>query len=116
MGANASTARIVEIQSKSQWRAKLEASKQSNAMLVIDFKATWCGPCKYMEPTIEEYATIYADVQFIKIDVDILEDVAREFNVEAMPTFVFVKKGKEVERLVGAKKAELQKMIEKHRI
>ena len=40
--------------------------------MVIDFTATWCGPCKSMEPVIENYATIYADVQFIKIDVDIL--------------------------------------------
>ena len=44
------------------------------------------------------------------------QDVAREFKVEAMPTFVLVKRGKEVDRMVGARKAELQKMIEKHRI
>ncbi|XWS68885.1 hypothetical protein CRYUN_Cryun04dG0132100 [Craigia yunnanensis] len=116
MGASASTSRIVELQSMSQWRAKLEASKQSNTLLVIDFTATWCGPCKSMEPVIEDYATIYADVQFIKVDVDMLAAVAREFKVEAMPTFVFVKKGKEVDRIVGARKAELQKMIEKHMI
>ena len=42
--------------------------------------------------------------------------MAREFKVEAMPTFVLVKKGKEVDRIVGARKAELQKMIEKHMI
>lgn len=42
--------------------------------------------------------------------------MAKEFKVEAMPTLVFVKKGKEVDRIVGAKKAELQRMIEKHRV
>ena len=115
MGASSSTAKIVEMQSTSQWRAQLEDSKQSNKLLVIDFTATWCGPCKRMEPAIEEYATIYTDVQFIKIDVDMLADVAREFKVEAMPTFVLVKKGKEVDRIVGARKDELQKLIEKHR-
>ncbi|EOY00224.1 hypothetical protein QUC31_014359 [Theobroma cacao] len=116
MGANASTPRIIEMQSKSQWRAQLEASKQSNKLLVIDCTATWCGPCKRMEPAIEEFATIYADVQFIKIDVDLLADVAGELKVDSMPTFVLVKKGKEVDRLVGARKDELQRMIEKHRI
>ncbi|XVF02300.1 hypothetical protein REPUB_Repub04eG0163800 [Reevesia pubescens] len=116
MGANASTPRIVEIQSTRQWRAQLEASKQCNKLLVIDFTVKWCGPCKSMEPTIEEYATKYADVQFIKIDVDMLADVAGEFKVEAMPTFVIVKQGKEIDRIVGARKAELQKKIEKHRI
>ncbi|KAB2032065.1 hypothetical protein ES319_D05G346100v1 [Gossypium barbadense] len=115
MGNKASTAKIIEMQSASQWRAQLEASKQSNKLLVIDFSATWCGPCKWMEPVIEEYANLYADVEFIKIDVDTLEDVARQFKVEAMPTFVLVKKGKEICRLVGAKKTELQKLIEKHR-
>ncbi|OMO55090.1 Thioredoxin [Corchorus olitorius] len=117
MGAAASSSsKIVEMQSKSQWRAQLEASKQSNKLLVIDFTATWCGPCKRMEPILEEYANIYADVQFIKIDVDMLADVAREFRVDAMPTFVFVKKGKEVDRIVGARKDELQRRIEKHMI
>ncbi|XVE84925.1 hypothetical protein DITRI_Ditri17bG0051000 [Diplodiscus trichospermus] len=116
MGNNASTPKIVEMQSTSQWRAELEASKQSNKLLVIDFTATWCGPCKRMEPAIEEYATLYADVQFIKIDVDMLADVARDFKVDAMPTFVLVKQGKEVGRIVGARKTELQKLIEKHRI
>ncbi|XVE92552.1 hypothetical protein REPUB_Repub01dG0107500 [Reevesia pubescens] len=116
MGAKASTHRIVEMHSTSQWRGQLEASKQSNKLLVIDFTATWCGPCRQMEPAIEKYASIYEDVEFIKIDVDILADVAQEFKVEAMPTFVLVKKGKEVDRIVGASKSELQKMIEKHRI
>lgn len=41
--------------------------------MVIDFTATWCGPCKAMLPAIDDYATIYADVEFVKIDVDKLE-------------------------------------------
>ncbi|XVF44146.1 hypothetical protein PTKIN_Ptkin02bG0097400 [Pterospermum kingtungense] len=68
-----------------------------------------------MEQAVEDYATMYADVQFIKIDADKLEVVAKEFMVEAMPTFVFVKKGKEVDRIARARKAELKRMMEKHR-
>lgn len=57
----------------------------------------------------------FTDVVFVNIDVDELPDVAKEFNVDAMPTFVFFKKGKEVDRVVGAKKDELVNTIDKHR-
>ncbi|KAK4402918.1 Thioredoxin H2 [Sesamum angolense] len=56
----------------------------------------------------------YTDVEFIKLDVDELHDIAEEFGVQAMPTFILIKKGKEVDKVVGAKKDDLQKKIEKH--
>ncbi|KAM7464559.1 hypothetical protein LguiA_032680 [Lonicera macranthoides] len=83
--------------------------------MVIDFFASWCGPCKLMEPIIHEFAAKYTNVVFVKIDVDKLADVAREFGIKAMPTFILMKKGKQVDQLIGAKKEELQKKIEKHR-
>ncbi|KAK0575179.1 hypothetical protein LWI29_035124 [Acer saccharum] len=107
---------ILEFQSKDQWKAHFETSKETNKLLVIDFTATWCGPCKSMEPAIKEFVAKYTEVEFIKIDVDKFTEIAKEFAIEAMPTFILVKKGKEVDRLVGAKKDDLQKKIEKHRI
>ncbi|KAI9170095.1 hypothetical protein LWI28_022504 [Acer negundo] len=106
---------ILEFQSKDQWKAHFEASKETNKLLVIDFTATWCGPCKSMEPAIKEFVAKYTEVEFIKIDVDKFKEIAKQFGIEAMPTFILVKKGKEVDRLVGAKKDDLQKKIEKHR-
>ncbi|EXB30121.1 Thioredoxin H2-2 [Morus notabilis] len=82
---------------------------------VIDFSATWCGPCKFMEPIYNDMAARFSDVDFVKIDVDELSDVAQEFGVQAMPTFVLTKKGKEVDRVVGAKKDELERKVQKHR-
>ncbi|KAK8644292.1 hypothetical protein V6N13_123603 [Hibiscus sabdariffa] len=73
--------------------------------MVIDFSASWCGPCKLMEPPLTAMADKFSDV-------DELPDVAQEFGVQAMPTFVLLKKGKEVDRVVGAKKDELQKKID----
>ncbi|KAK7827687.1 thioredoxin h5 [Quercus suber] len=90
-------------------------SESGPSRVVIDFSATWCGPCQFIEPTFKELSSKYTNVDFVKIDVDELEAVAQEFAVEAMPTFIFVKKGKVVDKVVGARKDELQTKIEKHR-
>ncbi|XP_020238958.1 thioredoxin H3 [Cajanus cajan] len=106
---------ILAFHSPDKWKAHFEASKETNKLMVIDFTATWCGPCKFMEPIIEEFAAKYTEVEFIKIDVDELKGVSQEFNVQAMPTFILIKKGEVVDSVVGARKEELQKLIEKHR-
>jgi thioredoxin 1 len=68
-----------------------------------------------IEPAIHAMADKFNDVDFVKLDVDELPDVAKEFNVTAMPTFVLVKRGKEIERIIGAKKDELEKKVSKLR-
>ncbi|GAA0145384.1 oxidoreductase [Lithospermum erythrorhizon] len=83
--------------------------------MVVDFAAAWCGPCKFMEPAINTMADKYTDVDFVKIDVDEVPDVAKEYKVEAMPTFILLKQGKEVDRVIGAKKDELERKIQNHR-
>ncbi|KAJ8637868.1 hypothetical protein MRB53_012135 [Persea americana] len=123
MGANHSiperqtvmSQRITAIHSMARWKSQMDNCKQSNQLMVIDFTATWCGPCRFMEPTLNELAETYTDVVFVKIDVDELRVVAQEWCVEAMPTFLLVKKGKEVDRIVGARKDDLKNKIEEHR-
>lgn len=68
-----------------------------------------------MEPVLNDFAAKYTDVEFVKIDVDELDDVAQEYGVQAMPTFVLIKKGKVVDKIVGADKDGLQKKIQKHK-
>ncbi|CDP21876.1 unnamed protein product [Coffea canephora] len=106
---------VVAFHSSAKWKIHFEASKETNKLIVIDFTASWCGPCQYIEPSINELAAKYTDVEFVKIDVDELDDVAEEYGVQAMPTFILLKKGKAIDKIVGAKKEELQKKIEKHR-
>ncbi|KAJ4960074.1 hypothetical protein NE237_019984 [Protea cynaroides] len=107
--------RVIAFHSMAQWKTHFDAYNASFKLLVIDFSAAWCGPCKFIEPAIIEMANKYTDVEFVKIDVDELVDVAQEFGVQAMPTFVLIKEGKEVDKVVGAKKDELEKKILKHR-
>ena len=81
---------------------------------VVDFTATWCGPCKMIAPFFEELSKTYTSVQFIKVDVDELEDVSSAAGVSAMPSFFIYKDGSVVDKLVGASKDKLEEMIKKY--
>ncbi|XP_019089899.1 PREDICTED: thioredoxin H2 [Camelina sativa] len=114
-GTESEPSRLIKFSSSARWQLHYNETKESNKLLVVDFSASWCGPCRMIEPTIHAMADKFTDVDFVKLDVDELPDVAKEFNVTAMPTFVLVKRGKEVERIIGAKKDELERKVSKLR-
>ena len=97
-----------------QWNEQLEQCNQSNKLVVVDFTASWCGPCRFMAPILADMAKKMPHVTFLKVDVDELKSVAEDWAVEAMPTFVFMKEGKIVDRVVGAVKDELQLKVAQH--
>ncbi|GAA0185420.1 oxidoreductase [Lithospermum erythrorhizon] len=105
---------VIVFHSPSKWRIHFEASKATSKLMVIYFTAIWCGPCKFMEPAVHDLADHFPDVEFIQIDVDELMNVAEEFGVRTMPTFLLLKKGVAVDKIVGTKKEDLQIKIEKH--
>ncbi|KAL5210909.1 hypothetical protein ABZP36_006532 [Zizania latifolia] len=102
---------VVAVHSRATWDEQWGAVKSTPKLMVIDFSASWCGPCRFIEPSFKEMASRFADAVFLKIDVDELSEVARQWKVEAMPTFVLIKGGREVSRVVGAKKDELERKI-----
>ena len=87
---------------------------KSHIRVCIDFYATWCGPCRKISPYIESISEDkkYTNVHFIKVDIEMLEDIAESFNITSMPTFVFVVNEKEVSRFVGADKSLLHKHLD----
>ena len=78
-----------------------EALAVSAELLVIDFYATWCGPCKMLAPVLEEVAAKYPDVTFVKVNVDEEEDLARKFRISVIPTLVFIKNGEAIKTSTG---------------
>ncbi len=87
---------------------------QSTVPVLVDFTATWCGPCRALAPTIEEVAGTYAGrVKVGKVDVDSAANVATQFGVQSIPTVLLFDKGQPVERLVGARsKRDYKKVLD----
>nr|XP_004238753.1 thioredoxin H4 [Solanum lycopersicum] len=106
---------VITFNSSTKCMIHLNFLKDTNKLVVIDFTATWCGPCRNMDPIINDFAAKYTNVEFVKIDVDELVDVAEKYGVQAMPTFVLMKKGEVVDQIVGADKDGLKMKIEKHK-
>ena len=83
---------------------------------VLDFWAEWCGPCKFMEPIIEELEKeLGSRVQIEKINVDENQERTAQYQVMSIPTYIFLKDDKEVDRIIGATgKENFLKIISKH--
>lgn len=91
-----------------------ESLKNGEKPLVVDFWATWCGPCRAIAPYIEELAKEYdGKIVVGKCDVEENDDIVMEFGVRNIPTILFFKNGEVVDRLVGGQsKAAIQKKFE----
>jgi thioredoxin 1 len=87
---------------------------QAPNLVMVDFWATWCGPCKIVAPVVEELAQEYAGkVNFAKVNTDENPDLASRYNIRGIPTLIFYKDGKVLDQVVGAvPKAQLKSKID----
>lgn len=84
-------------------------------LVLVDFYADWCGPCKMLEPTLEEIASD-PDVAVAKVDIDVHQQLAAQYNVQGVPNVVLFADGDPVDRIVGAQpKSRFQQAIDAHR-
>ena len=89
------------------------AAETAQGLTVVDFWASWCGPCRLLSPIVEELAGELAEVNFAKVNVDDEPDLANRYGINAIPTLVILKGGYQVAQSVGLKtKEELRGLIE----
>ena len=97
---------------ENNFHEEVEAVK---GLVLLDFYATWCGPCKMLAPVLEAIGEENANVKICKSDVDEASALAGKFNVQSIPTVVLFKDGEVVDGFVGFRaKEQILPMIEKH--
>ena len=79
------------------------STSNPDTLNVIDFKASWCKPCKKLQPMMEDLVSNYPSVNFYQIDTDdeVTEEIVDHFNIKALPTIIYLKKGEIVGNVVG---------------
>ncbi|KAJ2917161.1 hypothetical protein MD484_g3257, partial [Candolleomyces efflorescens] len=100
---------VTPINSLSEFKTIINSGKP----VVIDFWATWCGPCRAISPVFEKISETASGVEFYKVDVDTQPEISQEVGIRAMPTFLFFKDGEKQDSLLGANPQGLQTLVAK---
>ncbi|GER55702.1 thioredoxin [Striga asiatica] len=100
------------ITTKESWDQKLAEAQKDGKIVVANFSAAWCGPCRMIAPFFAELSEKHPSLMFLTVDVDELTDFSTSLDIKATPTFFFLKNGQQLEKLVGANKPELQKKMD----
>jgi thioredoxin 1 len=94
---------------------EFDATVNPDRVTLVDFSATWCGPCRRLEPILGELAGEMPEVDFLKLDVDRSQEIAMRYGVQAVPTMLVLRFGRVVDRLVGLRsKNELAERLRQH--
>jgi thioredoxin 1 len=94
--------------------SEMNAIIRQPKLTVVDFTAVWCGPCKSISPHFSKLAEEKKNCNFLKVDVDQAQEIAAEYRVRAMPTFMFFKAGQKVDSFEGADINRLQTLVRQH--
>jgi thioredoxin 1 len=87
-------------------KQELQDFLAKNSVALVDFFATWCGPCKVQAPILEEAESKYSNVGFAKVDVDAASELAQEYGIMSIPTLIVFKHGAEIKRETGVHSLE----------
>jgi thioredoxin 1 len=76
-------------------------NEASSGLVIADFSASWCSPCRALTPILETISSKNPDVKFIKVDIEANQKLSEDFQISSIPSLVFLKNGREVDRLFG---------------
>ena len=95
-------------------KSKQDLEETNHSNIVLDFTASWCGPCQVIGPEFEKFSKEenFQHVKFYKVDVDDNEELCEAYDINCMPTFIFLKDKKQVDLLSGASVQVLREKIE----
>lgn len=91
---------------------KVFATLTSSGSVLVDFYATYCGPCKEVAPKIGALSEKYQNVRFLQVDIDSAKATAMEYQITSMPTFILMRDGREDKRIIGANVWELEQWLQ----
>jgi len=101
---------------KNLTKADFDEEIKKTTLSVVDFWANWCAPCRALVPVLEEIDSKIADCSISKVNVDTEPELAARFGVMSIPTIIFFKKNKQVDKLVGfSSKDKILELIEKYK-
>lgn len=103
------TNKVVEIKSTEDFYAILKALPDK--YFIVDFNAEWCGPCKRIKPQFHELAHNNPKIGFLSVDVDKVSELAEDYEVTAMPTFIILLGDKIKGRIIGANIEQVSKVV-----
>ncbi|KAI3778069.1 hypothetical protein L2E82_07067 [Cichorium intybus] len=98
---------VTLIETLEKWEEKVSEANRRGKMVVVNFSASWCSPCRLIAPTFCNLAAKYESLMFLTVDVDELSEFSTSWDIKATPTFFFLKDGQQVDKLVGANVEEL---------
>ncbi|XVF27787.1 hypothetical protein REPUB_Repub14bG0139000 [Reevesia pubescens] len=104
--------RVVKVDSVESWDFYVNHATNQGCPIVVHFTASWCMPSVIMNPFFEELASAFQDILFLTVDVDDVKEVATRMEIKAMPTFLLMREGTVVDKLVGANPEEIRKRID----
>lgn len=107
--------KVIDCPNKDAFQEQIKRATTEKKLVVVDFYALWCGPCRYAAPSYGKMSIDFEDVVFLKVDVDQNRDVTMDNKVNAMPTFILFKDGTMIDRITGWNEAKLRTLIERYR-
>jgi thioredoxin 1 len=92
----------------------MEALLSKEPVIVCKFTASWCNPCKIIQPAFESLAASYPKVAFVSIDADELDGIFLDLSVSILPTFIVFRQGEPIDRYSGSNEKSLKKLLKKN--